>query len=80
VPPVGGPAIEEGSNMTEKSRKSYGGRRAGATDAIYGLGLIGALVYYIQHGHGFWGAVLGILKAIVWPALLVYDALKHLAS
>jgi hypothetical protein len=66
--------------MTENSRKAWRGRRAGAGDAVYGLGLIGALVYYIQHGHGFWGVVLGILKAIVWPALLVYDALKHLAS
>jgi hypothetical protein len=69
-----------GANMTEKSWKPYHGRRAGAGDAVYGLGLIGALVYYIQHGHGFWGVVLGILKAIVWPAFLIYDALKHLAS
>jgi hypothetical protein len=66
--------------MTENSRKSRRGRRTGAADAVYGLGLIGALVYYIQHGHGFWSVVLGILKSIVWPALLVYDALKHLAS
>jgi hypothetical protein len=66
--------------MTEKSRQSCPGRRGGAGGAVYGLGLIGALVYYIQHGHGFWGVVLGILKALVWPAFLVYDALKHLAS
>ena len=66
--------------MNEKSRKSWSGRRGGAGDAVYGLGLIGALVYYVQHAHGFWGVVLGILKAIVWPAFLVYDALKHLAS
>lgn len=72
--------------MTGKSRQSCPGRRggpggaSGAGGAVYGLGLIGALVYYLQHGHGFWGVVLGILKALVWPAFLVYDALKHLAS
>lgn len=66
--------------MTEKSRQSRSGRPGGAGGAVYGLGLIGALVYYIQHGHGFWGVVLGILKALVWPAFLVYDALRHLAS
>ena len=66
--------------MTEKSNQSWPRRRDGAGGAVYGLGLIGALVYYIQHGHGFWGVVLGILKALVWPAFLVYDALKHLAS
>ena len=56
------------------------GRPRRCWGAVYGLGLIGALVYYIQHAHGFWAVVLGILKALVWPAFLVYDALKHLAS
>lgn len=69
--------------MTEETGRSCPGRQGGARgagSAVYGPGLIGALVYYIQHGHGFWGVVLGILKALVWPAFLVYDALKHLAS
>jgi hypothetical protein len=44
---------------------------------VYGLGLIGAAVYYISNATGFWMGVLGFLKAIVWPALLVYEALKH---
>jgi len=43
--------------------------------AIYGLGLIGAAVFYIQAAATFWGGVLGILKAIVWPAFLVYKLL-----
>ncbi|MFA5232576.1 MAG: hypothetical protein WC410_02840 [Candidatus Paceibacterota bacterium] len=43
--------------------------------AIYGLGLIGALVYYIGHAATFWAGVLGLLKAIVWPAMLVYGLL-----
>ncbi len=47
-------------------------------EAVYGLGLIGALVYYIGHAAGFWMGVLGILKALVWPAMLVYQALLFL--
>ena len=47
--------------------------------AIYGLGLIGAAVYYISAACSFWTGVLGFLKALVWPAFLVYEALKHLA-
>jgi hypothetical protein len=47
--------------------------------AAYGLGLIGAAIYYIQAATGFWMGVVGILKALVWPAFLVYEALKHLA-
>ncbi len=47
--------------------------------AVYGMGLIGAAVYYISTAAGFWMGVLGFLKAIVWPAFLVYEALKYLA-
>ncbi|NTW31562.1 MAG: hypothetical protein HGB12_02880 [Bacteroidetes bacterium] len=46
--------------------------------AIYGLGFIGAVVYYISTASGFWIGVLGFLKAIVWPAFLVYEAFKNL--
>jgi hypothetical protein len=54
--------------------------RGGGGNAVYGLGLIGALVYYIGHAHGFWGVVLGILKALVWPAFFVYHVRKFLAA
>lgn len=47
----------------------------GTSGAVYGLGLIGALVYYLQHATTFWMGVLGILKALVWPAFLVYKLL-----
>jgi hypothetical protein len=46
---------------------------------IYGLGFIGAAVYYISQATTFWMGVLGFLKAIFWPAFLVHDALKYLA-
>ena len=46
--------------------------------AVYGLGLIGAAVYFIGHAATFWAGVLGFLKAIVWPAFLVYEAMKKL--
>jgi hypothetical protein len=47
--------------------------------AVYGLGLIGAAVYFISTAAGFWMGVLGFLKAIVWPAFMVYEAFKHLS-
>lgn len=43
--------------------------------AIYGLGFVGAAIYYIQAATGFWMGVLGVLKAIVWPAFLVFKLL-----
>ena len=44
--------------------------------AIYGLGFIGAAIYYISTATSFGLGVLGFLKALVWPAFLVYEALK----
>jgi hypothetical protein len=46
--------------------------------AVYGLGFVGAAVYYISTATGFWMGVLGFLKAIVWPAFLVFGLLKSL--
>jgi len=45
---------------------------------IYFLGFIGAAIYYISQATGFWNGVLGFLKAIVWPAFLVYELLRFL--
>ena len=46
--------------------------------AVYGLGLIGAAGYFIQQADSFWIGALGILKALVWPAILVYKLLQLL--
>ena len=48
--------------------------QSGTSGAVYGLGLIGAAIYYISISTGFWSGLLGLLKAIVWPAFLVYEA------
>ncbi len=41
-------------------------------NAVYGLGFVGAAIYYIQHSSTFIDGVIGILKAIVWPAFLIH--------
>jgi len=46
--------------------------------ALYGMGFIGAAIYYISHTIGFLPGVLGFLKALIWPAFLVYEVLKSL--
>jgi hypothetical protein len=49
-----------------------------AANAVYGLGLIGAAIYFISHATTFWLGVVGLLKAIVWPVFLVYQALQKM--
>jgi hypothetical protein len=46
----------------------------------YFLGFVGAVVYYISTATSFLVGVLGVLKALVWPAFLVFEALKFLAA
>lgn len=49
-------------------------KKGSGTDAVYGVGLIGALVYFIKVADSFGSGVLGVLKALVWPAVMVYKA------
>lgn len=51
---------------------------AGACGGMYGLAFIGAAIYFIKHAATFWAGALGILKAIFWPALLMYKVLEIL--
>ena len=46
-------------------------QEAARRNAVYGLGLIGALVYFWQQADSFGGYLLAILRALVWPAFLV---------
>jgi hypothetical protein len=68
---------EEQNNNCCKPKYSDRGASGGA---VYGLGFIGAAIYFISQATTFWIGVLGFLKAIVWPAFLVYEALKALAA
>lgn len=47
---------------------------------VYGVGFIGAAIYYISTASGFWMGVLGVLKALVWPAILVYKLLGFVGA
>jgi hypothetical protein len=49
-----------------------------AAGAVYGLGLIGALVWFWRQADGVSGHAVAVLKAIVWPAFLVYGAFRAL--
>lgn len=52
-----------------------GKRKVSSSEAVYFLGVIGAAIYWISHATSFWIGALGLLKAFVWPAFLVYHAL-----
>lgn len=48
--------------------------------AIYGLGILGAWVYFFQQADGFWELVLAFFQGVFWPAWMVYEAFAALAA
>lgn len=82
-------ATDKEKEIEEKIEKKFeswccssSGKKAvtehGSAGAVWCLGFIGSAVYYIQTATGFWDGVVGVLKALLWPAFLVYEALKTL--
>ena len=45
---------------------------------IWFLGFVGAAVYYISTATGFWHGLWGVIKALVWPAIVVFKLLAGL--
>jgi hypothetical protein len=61
-----------------KPPKKYANATCGMSGGVYGFAFLGAAVYFVQHATTFWGGVLGVLKAIIWPAMLIYKLLEFL--
>jgi len=50
----------------------------GVLGGAYFVTIVGAAAYFLQNSSSFWGGVLAILKACVWPAFAVYKVLELL--
>lgn len=46
--------------------------------AIYGLGVLGALIYFLQHATSFIDGLVGIIQAFFWPGVVLYKVLEML--
>ena len=72
--------VEETTIVEEQAEKKGKINSGNQTSAIYGLGMIGAGIYFVSTATSFWMGVIGVLKAIVWPVILVYEALAHFGA
>ena len=50
----------------------------GFFSSLYGMAFLGAAIYFIQHATSFWDGAFGFIKAIFWPAVLMYKLLEFL--
>ncbi|WP_308799363.1 hypothetical protein [Agromyces silvae] len=54
---------------------------SGSLGFFFLLAYIGAAIYFISVSDGsFWGVILGLLQAIVWPVYVVYHVLVLLGA
>ena len=60
-----------GGGKKDKGGSSHGG------GALYFVGFLGSLVYWMQAAVGFGAVVTAILKSFVWPAYIVYKLLEN---
>lgn len=68
---------EQNSNE-QVDKKVTVNSQGGSSGAVYGLGLIGAWVFYIGRAASLQEGVRGFFKGLVWPAFMVYDLLAFL--
>jgi hypothetical protein len=77
-----GSKIDEGCCCETTEKKNWFSKGCSSTSgcggAIYGLGFLGSLFYFVTTAPDFWAAVFGVVKAILWPAFVTYGVLKFL--
>ena len=55
--------------------------RAGPWGVVFLMAYIGAAIYFVSRSDGsFWGVILGLLQAAVWPVYVVYEVLALLGA
>lgn len=61
----------EKSNKKKKSSSDHA-----SSGSLYFVGFVGALVYWMQAAVGFGAVITGFLKALIWPAYIIYKLLE----
>ena len=71
--------MAEGKTTKININKNVMKGRGKGGGSIWFAGFIGALVYYLHfHSGTLWLVILAVLKAMAWPAFLVYHLLAFL--
>ncbi|MEI3848093.1 MULTISPECIES: hypothetical protein [unclassified Microbacterium] len=67
--------------MTESRRSVQVVESNGTWGVFFLLAYIGAAIYFVSASDGsFWGVILGLLQAMVWPVYVIYHVLVLLGA
>ena len=64
----------------ERGNRSTYVRHNSGIGFAYVLGMIGSAVYWVQQAAGFGDGIIALLKALVWPAFLIYQLLRFISG
>jgi len=62
----------------KKNFKDHCSSKGSSGGAIYGIGIFGALFYFLQGATTLTAIVVGVFKSIAWPAFLLFKVLTIL--
>jgi hypothetical protein len=57
--------------MTKSDKTVKAMNQHGPIGSVFFMAYIGAAVYFVQQSDGFFGFIWALIKAIVWPAIIV---------
>jgi hypothetical protein len=53
--------------------------KSSGAGGLWFLGFLGTLIYYLHYHSGtFWLVILAVVKALIWPAFVVYYLLRFM--
>lgn len=64
--------------MAKDTKGGNGMAKNGPFGGAFFVTYVGAAVYFVQQSEGFWGLILALLKALVWPGFLIHRVFELL--
>jgi hypothetical protein len=72
--------LYKGMSKNETNFVKIDKKKDGALGFAMFASFIGAAVYFVNQVDGFWNIIAAVLKAVVWPAILVYNILQSFTA
>jgi hypothetical protein len=66
----------EEMRMGDNTAKTVKVANWGPIGGVFFVAYIGAVVYFWHQASSFWGDIWAIIKAVAWPGILVYQAMR----
>ncbi len=67
-------------SKSEKNFIKIDKRKDGPVGFTLFMTFMGSAVYFVNQVDGFWNIIVALMKAAVWPAILIYNILQNFTA